>query len=142
MLTRSLEAGVPAAWVTGDEVYSVVAAGDPYRADALLRRVPARAWQCISAGKGAKGHRHDDRAFIRLDGGEQGAEHWLLVRRHQRTGEPAFYRCFMPHPVPRPPWPESPGGAGPSRSASRPAKPLWPQHRARACHHRRQASQP
>src|SRR4029453_7508566 len=38
--------------------------------------------------------------FLRLDGGEQGAEHWLLVRRHQRTGELAFYRCFMPQPVP------------------------------------------
>ena len=80
MLTRALEGGVPAAWVTGDEVYgadpalraelearrvgyvlavacdhSVVAGGDSYRADALCRRVPARAWQCVSAGKGAKG---------------------------------------------------------------------------------------
>jgi hypothetical protein len=24
----------------------------------------------------------------------------LLVRRNQRTGELAFYRCWMPHPVP------------------------------------------
>jgi SRSO17 transposase len=66
MLTRTLDAGVPAAWVTGDEVYGadpmlraeleargvgyvlavacdqrVLAGGATWRADALLRRVPA-----------------------------------------------------------------------------------------------------
>jgi SRSO17 transposase len=79
MLTRALDAGVPAAWVTGREVYGadpelraeletrriayvlavacdhpVRAGGATQRADALLRCVPARAWQCVSAGKGAK----------------------------------------------------------------------------------------
>jgi SRSO17 transposase len=79
MLTRTLDAGVSAAWVVGDEVYGtdpglraeleargvgyvlavacdhrVVVAGDTWRADALLRRVPARAWQCVSAGRGTK----------------------------------------------------------------------------------------
>jgi hypothetical protein len=78
----------------------VRAGGVTQRADALLRCVPARAWQCVSAGRGAKGHRHYDWAFLRLDDGKQVAQHWLLVRRHQRTGELAFYRCFMPHPVP------------------------------------------
>jgi SRSO17 transposase len=88
MLCRALDAGVPAAWVTGDEVYGadpelrseleargvgyvlavacdhrVRAGGDSYRADALLRRVPARAWQCVSAGRGAKGHRLYDWAL-------------------------------------------------------------------------------
>jgi SRSO17 transposase len=130
MLARALDAGVPAAWMTGDEVYGadprlrselerrgigyvlavacdhrVVAAGDTWRADALLRQVPARAWQCISAGKGAKGHRYYDWAFIRLDDrdpapGGQAGQRWLLVRRNRKTGELAFYRCFMPHPVP------------------------------------------
>jgi SRSO17 transposase len=125
MIARALDVGVPAAWVTGDEVdgacprlraeleirgigyvlavacdHPVRAGGVSQRADALLRCVPARAWQCISAGRGAKGHRHDDWAFLRLDGGEQDAQYWLLVRRNQRTGELAFYRCFMPHPVP------------------------------------------
>jgi SRSO17 transposase len=129
MLCRALDAGVPAAWVTGDEVYGadpdlraelerrgvgyvlavacdypVVAAGDTYRADALLRRVPARAWQCVSAGHGAKGHRLYDWAFIRLDDrapspGGQAGQHWLLVRRNRRTGELAFYRCWTPRPV-------------------------------------------
>jgi SRSO17 transposase len=129
MLARALDAGVPAAWVTGDEVYGadpklraeleargigyvlavacdhrVRAAGDTYRADALLRRVPARAWQCTSAGQGAKGHRYYDWAFIRLDdnAGDRGndiGQRWLLVRRNRTTGELAFYRCWMPRPV-------------------------------------------
>jgi SRSO17 transposase len=124
MLARTQDAGIPAAWVTGDEVYGadpdlraelerrgigyvlavacdhrVVAAGDAYRADALLRRVPARAWQCVSAGRGAKGHRLYDWAFIRLDHDEQVAKHWLLVRRNRTTGELAFYRCWTPRPV-------------------------------------------
>jgi SRSO17 transposase len=127
MISRALDAGVPAAWVTGDEVYganpglraelegrgvgyvlavacdhSVVAGGDSYRADTLLAGVPARAWQCVSAGKGAKGHRLYDWAFIGLDPGPggQAGQRWLMVRRHQRTGELAFYRCWMPRPIP------------------------------------------
>jgi hypothetical protein len=73
----------------------------PYRADALLAGVPARAWQGVSAGKGAKGHRHYDWAFIRLDPGPggQAGQHWLMVRRNQRTGELAFYCCSTPRPV-------------------------------------------
>jgi SRSO17 transposase len=129
MICRALDAGVPAAWVVGDEVYGadpelraeleargigyvlavacdhrVRAAGDTYRADALRRRVPARAWQCISAGQGAKGHRYYDWAFIRLEdnAGDRGSDigqRWLLVRRHRATGELAFYHCWMPRPV-------------------------------------------
>jgi SRSO17 transposase len=128
MLARALDAGVPAAWVTGDEVYGadsglraeleargigyvlavacdhrVQAAGDSYRADDLLRRVPARAWQQVSAGQGAKGHRYYDWAFIALDGnpspGSQAAQRWLLVRRNPKTGELAFYHCWTPRPV-------------------------------------------
>ena len=129
MLRRALDAGVPAGWVTGDEVYGadpglraelegrgvgyvlavacdhrVLAAGDIYRADALLRRVPARAWQCVSAGQGAKGHRYYDWAFVRLDHGDpslddQGGQRWLLVRRNRTTGELAFYHCWTPRPV-------------------------------------------
>jgi len=130
MICRALDAGVPAAWVAGDEVYGanpalraeleargvgyvlavacdhpVRAGGASQRADALLRRIPARAWQCVSAGKGAKGHRYYDWAFLRLDHdgpapGGQAGQHWLMIRRHQRTGELAFYRCFTPRPVP------------------------------------------
>jgi hypothetical protein len=31
--------------------------GMTHRVDALLTKVPARAWQCVSAGAGAKSHR-------------------------------------------------------------------------------------
>jgi SRSO17 transposase len=130
MVCRALEAGVPAAWVTGDEVYGanprlraeleargvgyvlavacdhpVRAGGATHRADALLERIPSRAWQQVSCGKGAKGHRLYDWACVRLDRqgpdrGDQAGQHWLLIRRNQRTGELAFYRCWMPRPVP------------------------------------------
>jgi SRSO17 transposase len=129
MICRALDAGVPAAWVAGDEVYganpklraelerrgigyvlavacdhSVGFGGATRPADALIAHVQARAWQCVSAGKGAKGHRYYDWAFLRLDGeaapGGQAGQHWLMVRRHQRTGELAFYRCYTPRPTP------------------------------------------
>jgi SRSO17 transposase len=130
MLARALDAGVPAGWVAGDEVYGanptlraeletrqigyvlavacdhpVRFGGTTHRADALLRRVPARAWQCISAGTGAKGQRLYDWAFVRLDHDGpapvgQAGTHWLMLRRHRRTGELAFYRCCTPRPTP------------------------------------------
>jgi hypothetical protein len=65
--------------------HRVVAGGDTWRVDALLRRVPARAWQCVLAGKGAKGHRYYDWAFVQLDPGQPGpsdpGQRWLMVRR-------------------------------------------------------------
>jgi SRSO17 transposase len=130
MICRALDAGVPAAWVTGDEVYGANPAlraelearqigyvlavardhrvrfgGISHRVDELLRRVPARAWQCVSAGKGAKGHRLYDWAFVRLDHDDpapigQAGQYWLLVRRNRRTGELAFYRCSVPGRTP------------------------------------------
>jgi SRSO17 transposase len=134
MVCRALDAGVPAAWVAGDEVYGadpglratleargvgyvlavacdhpVRAGGASHRADALLRGLPARAWQQVSCGRGAKGHRLYDWAFVRLDRRHrhdgpardgQAGQHWLLIRRNQRTGELAFYRCWMPRPTP------------------------------------------
>jgi SRSO17 transposase len=131
MITRALDAGVPAGWVAGDEVYGanprlraelearqigyvlavacdhrVPFGGASHRADALLAKVPARAWQQVSCGKGAKGHRHYDWAFLRLDHDHgpapdgQAGRHWLMIRRNQRTGELAYYRCSTPRPVP------------------------------------------
>jgi hypothetical protein len=75
--------------------------GVSHRVDALLARVPARARQCVSAGRGAKGQRHYDWAFVRLDHHSpppagQAGRHWLLVCRNRRSGELAFYRCYTP----------------------------------------------
>jgi SRSO17 transposase len=89
MLTRALRAGVPARWVTGDEVYGadpglraecernrigyVLAIGcdrriptdaGPARADELAAGLPRHAWQRLSAGSGAKGQRYYDWAWI------------------------------------------------------------------------------
>ena len=152
MLARALDAGVPAAWVTGDEVYGadpglraeleargvgyvlavacdhrVVAGGDTYRADALLRQVPARAWQQVSCGKGAKGHRLYDWAFIRLDHGDPDP----AARRPALAAgppPPADRRAGLLPLLDAPPGaagrpgPGRRDGAGPSRSASRPAR--------------------
>jgi len=152
MIGRALDAGVPAGWVAGDEVYGadpglratleacgvgyvlavacdhpVVAGGDTYRADAVLRRVPASAWQCVSAGKGAKGHRHYDWAFIRLDhddldrAGRVG-QRWLMVRRNRKTVSWPGTAAGCPVPCRLPCWSGWQAGAGPSRSDFRPAR--------------------
>ena len=124
MITRALDAAVPADWVAGDEVYgantalrdALEARGVGYvlavacdhrvpvsigalRADALAAMLPKRAWQRISAGPGAKGQRYYDWAVTDLAAGRSGA-HQLLIRRNRRTGQLAFYRCYAPGPVP------------------------------------------
>jgi SRSO17 transposase len=125
MITRALDAGVRAPWVTGDEVYGadprlraeleargvgyVLAIGrdrrvttgvGPLRPDELAARLPKHVWQRLSAGTGAKGHRFYDWALADIDqGGEVGGHRWLLIRRHHRTKELAFYRCYAPVPV-------------------------------------------
>jgi SRSO17 transposase len=127
MILRALDGGVPAGWVAADEVYGgnpalrsdlekrqvgyvlavacdhrVTTATGTHRADELVARLPKRAWQRLSAGKGAKGHRFYDWAWIGITaGGEAPAGYrWLLVRRNRRTGELAFYRCYAPERVP------------------------------------------
>ncbi|HZA17782.1 MAG TPA: IS701 family transposase [Pseudonocardiaceae bacterium] len=119
MIARALDAGVPARWATGDEVYGadpalraelearqvgyVLAIGcdrrlstaaGPMRADRLAASVPKGAWARLSAGRGAKGHRYYDWAWITLTA--DSGHHWLLIRRHPRHGELAFYRCYSP----------------------------------------------
>jgi hypothetical protein len=156
--------GTTAAWVTGDEVYGnspglqaeleargvgyvlavacdhrVRFGGATHRADALLTKVPAKAWQCVSAGTGAKGHRLYDWSFVRLDHDHpapdgQAGRHWLMIRRNRKTGELAFYRCFTPRPTRWPSWSASPAGAGGSRRPSRPARAfvVWTSTRSAA----------
>ncbi|WP_078611383.1 IS701 family transposase [Streptomyces sp. UNC401CLCol] len=124
MIERFLDAGHQVRWVTGDEVYGgnpklraaleergigyalavacsaeVPTQAGKFRADRLAKRLPKRAWQKLSAGRGAKGHRFYDWAVIDLAGSCPG-RHQLLIRRNRATGELAYYRCFSPQPVP------------------------------------------
>ena len=83
MIERAVTAGVPFAWVAADEAYGdngplrawleapssgyVLAVAGDHRVpagaghvsarDELAARLPRRAWQRLSAGAGAKGHR-------------------------------------------------------------------------------------
>jgi len=111
MLARAFAAGVPAAWVTGDEVYGrdrrlrlwleeqerpfvlAVATNEPLwartergpqqlGAAVIAAALPAAAWMQHSAGDGSKGPRVYDWAWVRLARWPvPGWAHWLLVRR-------------------------------------------------------------
>src|SRR2546430_16810853 len=69
------------------------------RADALAAKLPPRAWQRLSAGPGAKGPRYYDWAWVSIDPGLPGHRH-LLIRRHRRTRELAYFRCYTPCHIP------------------------------------------
>jgi SRSO17 transposase len=114
MLIRALDAGVPAAWVAGDEVYGadpglraeleargvgyvlaiagnrrLPTAAGPIRADALAAALPRRAWQRLSAGPGAKGQRYYDWACLALPAAARSAATtapgcWWLLIRRSR----------------------------------------------------------
>jgi SRSO17 transposase len=126
MLERALDAGVPASWVTADEVYggspplrqwlegrgvwhvlavkctellAVDGPQGPMRQSAaqLAAAVPAEQWIACSAGHGAKGRRLYDWTRIQLAApAAAGMARWLLVRRSRRDGELAFYACYGP----------------------------------------------
>jgi SRSO17 transposase len=91
MITRAVLAGVPAAWVAGDEVYGAdpnlrrtarelglgyvlqIAANrrvpthaGPTRVDTIPALLPHGAWQTYSCGRGSKGHRDYAWAWIEL----------------------------------------------------------------------------
>jgi SRSO17 transposase len=130
MLTRALDAAVPAGWVTGDEVYGqhfrlrrmleergtsyvlavpvsqrVIALVDnkvaEVRADALARLLPAQAWKKISAGSGAKGPRIYQWARAAIRPLEDTRSYWLLVRRSLIDADDlAYYLCHGPEHTP------------------------------------------
>jgi SRSO17 transposase len=130
MLERALDAGVPAAWVTADEVYggspalrqwlegrgvwhvlavkctellAVDGPQGPMRQSAaqLAAAVPAEQWVACSAGHGAKGRRLYDWTRVALAApAGAGMARWLLVRRSRRDGELAFYACYGPAATP------------------------------------------
>ncbi|MGC5008466.1 IS701 family transposase [Streptomyces sp. DT203] len=69
------------------------------RAAALVTEMPRRAWQRLSAGTGANGHRFYDRAVVYIADDRPG-HNQVLVRRNRRTGELAFCRCYSSTAVP------------------------------------------
>jgi len=123
MLERAFAAGVPAAWVTGDEVYGdatdlrrwleqerhpyVVAVscshpvwhdGTQERADALVASLAQEAWGTLSCGAGSQGDRVYDWACLQLPTATTaGMAHWLLVRRKRSDPtELAYFRAWGP----------------------------------------------
>jgi SRSO17 transposase len=129
MLIRAVEAGVPAGWVAGDEVYGAdpilratvrelglgyvlqVAAnrrvpthGGPQRVDAIAELIGPDDWQSYSAGRGSKGPRYYQWAWIALlpedEDADDTGQHHLLIRRNPSSGELAYLRCYSPTPVP------------------------------------------
>ena len=123
MLRRALAAGVPARWVTADEVYGrdykfrslveeaglgyvvavsaaqrVFAPGSYGRADALADQLPSVAWARISCGAGSKGPRIYDWAFVEFPLQSDGeTTKGLLVRRSvSDPSDRAYYLCRAP----------------------------------------------
>jgi SRSO17 transposase len=122
MLWRTLDAGVKAAWVTGDTVYGshrplrvglearqqayalavacqehVEVAGKHKRVDQVAAEVEAEAWQRLSAGEGSKGPRWYDWVRIELESaGLEGWQRWLVIRRSLVAGaQPADLAYFV-----------------------------------------------
>jgi len=79
--------------------HEVTTGAGKFRADAMAAKVPKRAWQKLSAGAGAKGHRFYDWAVVGLTEPRPGS-HRLLIRRNPTTSELAYYRCWSPISVP------------------------------------------
>ena len=130
MLARALDAGVAAAWVTGDEAYGQVsalrqaisergmsyvlavpsnqrvhpAAGGEGRIDAAVAALDARCWTTITVGPGAKGPRTYQwaRARVRPLPEQRGEpEHWLLARRSLTDPtDVAYYLAAAPRHTP------------------------------------------
>ena len=130
MIARAIDAGVPAGWVAGDEVYGqhsglrrmleerqmpyvlavpvnqhVIATVDgkvaELRADDLGSRLPAQTWKKISAGAGSKGPREYYWARAAIRPLEDTRSYWLLVRRSlSDPTDLAYYLCHGPERTP------------------------------------------
>ncbi|GCF09548.1 transposase [Dictyobacter arantiisoli] len=126
MLQRTLDAGLPVAWVTGDTVYGsaqllradlearkqtyalavackehVEVQGTRRRVDQVARDLATEDWRELSAGMGSKGPRLFAWARIELAAPEtSGWQRWLLVRQSQNEGvkpaEMAYVLVFAP----------------------------------------------
>jgi SRSO17 transposase len=125
MVERTLDAGMPAAWVAADEAYGqdakfrlglqqrrigyvlavprsqkVPTETGAARADALAAAAPTLAWKPHSCGDGAKGPRVYDWAVATLPDtgtGCHGFTRWLLLRRSvTNPTQVAYYLCYGP----------------------------------------------
>src|SRR5258708_261979 len=126
MLWRTLDAGLPVAWVTGDTVYGsaqslragletrkqayalavacrehVEVQGTRKRVDQVAHGIAREDWQVWSAGTGSKGPRLFAWARIELAAPEiSGWQRWLLIRRSLDEGtkpaEMAYVLVFAP----------------------------------------------
>ncbi len=121
MLQRALESGVPASWVTGDEVYGsdrrlrlwleqqemphvlaiksnepLLLGTDQGPAPGKASQIPLDDWVRLSAGDGAKGPRLYDWTRVPIRPWKAtGKGYWLLVRRSiAKPEELAYYVCF------------------------------------------------
>lgn len=122
MLWRALDAGVKAAWVTGDTAYGshrplraglevreqayalavscqehVEVAGQDKRVDQVAGEVRSETWQRLSAGEGSKGPRWYD--WVRIELARpvpEGWQRWLVIRRSLVVGaQPADLAYFV-----------------------------------------------
>lgn len=126
-----LDAGHHASWVAGDEVYGgnptrraaleergtgyvpavacsheVTTRAGKFRADTLVKKLPKRAWQKLSAGAGAKGHRFCDWAAIDLPHPATGSRQ-LLIRRNRTPENSPTTAATHPRQCRWPRWYES-----------------------------------
>jgi len=121
MVERAVEAGVPFAWLTADEVYGqnpalrewcyerdihyvmatrcddrVETAGGSCEVEDLMGQVPEHRWRRRSAGKGVRGEREYDWCRVEIACEIPGRSQWVLARRSLSDGKIAYYRCFGP----------------------------------------------
>ena len=126
MLRRAHQAGVPARWVTADEVHGrhfrfrstceelglsyvlavpvdqrVIAGpgakdGQQFRADARIASAPTHAWRTYSAGKGAKGDRRYDWVRVRVHGLNHPDKAYWLMARRSLS-EPTDLAYYLCH---------------------------------------------
>jgi SRSO17 transposase len=118
MLERARQADIPFAWITGDSVYGADGAlrrwAEQHRRGYVLavtsgqylgqrpvtswiEGLSGQAWQRLSAGDGAKGPRLYDWACVPYQGGAEGFQCALLVRRSiAKPTELTFYLTHAP----------------------------------------------
>ncbi|WP_092604163.1 IS701 family transposase [Actinopolyspora xinjiangensis] len=124
MIDRAVQAGVPFAWVTGDEAYGqahylrdwlehrdvayvlatkrtdtlTTAGGDTRRADELVTTLSPGSWRRLSVGAGGHGPRLYDWARVPLGTAwPPGRGRWLLARRSiSDPSEIAYYIAYGP----------------------------------------------